>query len=223
MIATRYMILLFLCVFGHNLYAQKAKDSLLRIGTDSTTSTKNPAFTKDTSLVIVKGDTVKIIPKHDPRKATLRSLILPGWGQAYNKRYWEIPLVYGALGITGAIYLYNDKWYKRTRDAYDIRVNRNNTADTALINARLVPLSPNSLQVYRNSFRRDRDYSALWFIIFWGLNVLDATVFAHLKEFDVSEDLSLRVNPVINRNGSKGIGLALGFKSAQRSHSFLMP
>ena len=221
--ATRYIFLLFFSVFGQHLYAQKLKDSLLRIGTDSTTSIQNPAFTKDTSLLIVKGDTIKTIPKHDPRKATLRSLILPGWGQAYNKRYWEIPLVYTALGITGAIYLYNDKWYKRTRDAYDIRVNRNNTADTALINERLIPLSPNSLQVYRNSFRRDRDYSALWFLIFWGLNVLDATVFAHLKEFDVSEDLSLRVNPVINRNGSKGIGLALGFKSAQRSHSFLMP
>ena len=221
---TRHIILFLLSFAAYTLFAQSGKDSLVSVAMDSSKYAPILLAKKDSVVAVSKNDTIKIRLKHDPQKATLRSLILPGWGQAYNKRYWEIPIVYGALGVTGAIYLYNNKWYKRTRDAYDIRVNRNNTADTALIHPRLEPLSANSLQVYRNSFRRDRDYSALWFIIFWGLNVLDATVFAHLKEFDVSEDLSLKVNPVINRNGSKGVGLVLGFKSEkQHRRGYLMP
>ena len=221
---TRHTILFLLSFAAHTLFAQSGKNSKVYVAIDSSKYAPTLLPIKDSAVAVAKNDTAKTKLKHDPTKATLRSLILPGWGQAYNKRYWEIPIVYGALGVTGAIYLYNNKWYKRTRDAYDIRVNRNTTADTALIHPRLIPLSANSLQVYRNSFRRDRDYSALWFIIFWGLNVLDATVFAHLKEFDVSEDLSLKVNPVINWNGSKGVGLALGFKSEkQHKRGYLMP
>lgn len=214
--AAWYITLFFVSFFGNKSFAQTVSDSSYPFSIDSVHNDPNNIIANKKTAAFLKKDSTRATLGHDPKKATLRSLILPGWGQAYNKRYWEIPIVYGALGITGAIYLYNNKWYKRTRDAYDIRVNRNNTADTALIFPRLVPLSTNSLQVYRNSFRRDRDYSALWFIIFWGLNVLDATVFGHLKAFDVSEDLSLRVNPVINLNGSKGLGLALGFKSGQQ-------
>lgn len=183
---------------------------------DSTMRIKNPAFTKDTGIQVVKGDTIKIVPEHHPGKATLRSLILPGWGQAYNREYWKIPIVYGALGTVAGFFIYNNTWYKRARDAYDIRVNRNNTADTALIHPRLEPLSTQSLSVYRNAFRRDRDYSALYFIITWGLNIVDATVFGHLKEFDVNEDLSLKINPVFKANGSAGVSLLLGYRSPSK-------
>lgn len=183
---------------------------------DSTMRIKNPAFTKDTGIQVVKGDTIKIVPEHHPGKATLRSLILPGWGQAYNREFWKIPIVYGALGTVAGFFVYNDTWYKRTRDAYDIRLNRNSTADTALIHPKLEPLSTQSLSVYRNAFRRDRDYSALYFIITWSLNIVDATVFAHLKEFDVSEDLSLKINPVFKANGSAGLSMVLAFKSASK-------
>lgn len=183
---------------------------------DSTTEIKNPAFTKDTGLVVKNGDTIKIVPAHDPKKATLRSLILPGWGQAYNREYWKIPIVYAALGTVAGFYIYNNTWYKRTRDAFDIRVNRNTTADTALIHPSLQPLSAQSLQLYRNSFRRDRDYSALYFIVAWGLNIADATVFGHLKDFNVSEDLTLKVNPVFKTNGNAGLSLVLGYKPSAK-------
>ena len=182
------------------------------IPADSTTSIKNPAFTKDTGIQVVKGDTIKTVPLHDPRKATLRSLIIPGWGQAYNREYWKIPIVYGVLGTVAGIFIYNNTWYKRSRDAFDIRVNRNTTADTALIYPRLQIYSSANLQSLRNSFRRDRDYSALYFLLAWGLNVADATVFGHLKDFSVSDDLSLQVNPVLGTNGRAGVSLVLGFK-----------
>ena len=134
---------------------------------------------------------------HSPRSAAIRSAILPGLGQAYNKKYWKIPIVYGALGTCGVIFAYNLKNYKDTRFAYrvkyNMRVNRTDSALYANIRANLKPLSEESLRNYRNQFRKDIDYSVLAFILLWGLNVVDATVDAHLKTFDVSPDLSFRI------------------------------
>lgn len=206
-----HFVFAILCINAGNTFAQNNKP--LVIPADSTTSIKNPAFTKDTGIQVIKGDTIKTVSKHDPGKATLRSLILPGWGQAYNREYWKIPIVYGALGTVAGFFIYNNTWYKKTKEAFDIRVNRNNTADTALIDPRLEPLSTQSLSIYRNAFRRDRDYSALYFIIAWGLNIADATVFGHLKEFDVNEDLSIKIHPVFKANGNAGVSLVLGYKS----------
>jgi hypothetical protein len=130
--------------------------------------------------------------KHDPRKATLRSAIIPGWGQAYNHEYWKIPIVYGALAVPGSLFIYNNKWYQNTKKAYNILVNG---GDTNSIDPKLKNLSPETLQYYRNSFRKDRDYSVLFLLLVWGLNVADATVFAHLKDFNVSSDLSMHISP----------------------------
>ncbi|MCW3106050.1 MAG: hypothetical protein JWQ09_556, partial [Segetibacter sp.] len=85
---------------------------------------------------------------------------------------------------------------------------------------RLQTLSTASLQFYRNAYRRDRDYSTLYFILTWGLNIVDATVFGHLRQFDVSDDLSLKINPVIKQSGS-GVSLVLGFKSPSHKVSMI--
>jgi hypothetical protein len=149
---------------------------------------------------------------HNPRRATFRSAVIPGWGQAYNKEYWKIPLVYGALSIPTATFIYNNTWYKRTRDAYDIVIN-NDTNHYANIHPKLQGLSSSSLQYYRNVFRRDRDYSVLWFVIIWGINVVDATVFGHLKDFDVSDDLSLHIQPNYNPvSKTANVGLVMNWK-----------
>ena len=135
---------------------------------------------------------------HSPRVAAIRSAILPGLGQIYNKKYWKLPLVYGALGTTAAIFNYNLMWYKRTRYAYKVLVT-NDTNNFQKVHPKLQPFiqqdRASDLQYLRNQYRRDIDYSALFFILFWGLNVIDATVDAHLKSFDVSPDLSLQFKP----------------------------
>ena len=208
-------------LFAGSAYAQTGKPVI--IGTDSTTLTKNPAFTKDTGFIIKNGDTIAVVPKHNPGTATLRSLILPGWGQAYNREYWKIPIVYGGLGTLAGFYIYNNSWYKRAKFAYDVRVNGNDSAAAASIHPRLQPLEASSLQIYRNAFRRDRDYSVLYFLLFWGLNVADATVFGHLKNFDVSEDLSLKINPVIRQNGNAGFSLVLGFRPPANHRAVVLP
>lgn len=136
---------------------------------------------------------------HSPGKAALRSAILPGWGQIYNKKYWKLPIVYGALGTCAGIFIYNLKNYRDFRFAYRVRYNmRVLKTDSSLfsqIKPQLQPLSEESLRFQRNLFRRDIDYSALVFLLLWGLNVVDASVDAHLKSFDVSPELSFRFKP----------------------------
>lgn len=136
---------------------------------------------------------------HSPKVAAIRSAIFPGLGQIYNKKYWKLPIVYGAMGTCAGIFFYNLGSYKDTRFAYKVKYNmRVNRTDSALfkdIKPALKPLSEESLRFYRNQYRRDIDYSALVFLILWGLNVVDAVVDAHLKSFDVSPDLSLLIKP----------------------------
>ncbi len=85
------LIVVLLLSFGA---AAQQGDKVISIKTDSTTSTKTPALTKDTLQRVIGKDTVNIVPKHSPRIATIRSAILPGLGQAYNREYWKIPVVY---------------------------------------------------------------------------------------------------------------------------------
>lgn len=149
------------------------------------------------------------LQNHSPRKAAIRSAIIPGLGQIYNKKYWKLPIIYGGLGLAGGIFFYNLGEYRDTRFAYRVRYNmRVNHTDSSLfaqIKPKLKPLSEESLRFYRNQYRRDIDYSGLFILLLWGLNVVDATVDAHLKSFDVSPDLSLRFkaghSTLANTNG----------------------
>ncbi|MCZ2459210.1 MAG: DUF5683 domain-containing protein [Chitinophagales bacterium] len=165
--------------------------------------------------VVKKEKTDSVTKKpHTPRGAAIRSAILPGWGQVYNKKIWKVPIVYGALGVSGGIFLYNLKNYKDTRFAYKVKYNmRVNGTDSSLyshIRPELKPLSEESLRFYRNQFRQDIDYSALVFILLWGLNVVDATVDAHLRTFDVSRDLSLQIKTGYSEMaGTNGLSLVL--------------
>ena len=186
--------------FSVNSFAQKATT----VTNDSVAVTKAP---KDSLHK----------KKYIPRIAAIRSAIIPGWGQIYNKKYWKVPIVYGALGVTAGIFLYNLKNYKDTRFAYRVvyirRVYGTDSSLFSQINPNLQPLSEESLRFYRDQFRRDIDYSALVFLLFWGLNVVDATVDAHLKSFDVSPDLSLQIKPGYSEMaGTNGLSLVLKFR-----------
>lgn len=214
----------FICIFFFiNLHAQSSKQQLANTNILDTSKAKHDTtiITKDSTTKTVAKDTL-IKKKHDPAKATRRSALIPGWGQAYNHQYWKIPLVYGALAIPASTFIYNNKWYKKTRDAYEIVVNgqtsRYNEIDPKLINQQTrQPLDAQSLQYYRNAFRKDRDYSILFFLIAWGVNVADATVFGHLKDFDVSDNLTVRVTPDYNPMSKKlNLGLAFNIKTPQR-------
>jgi Family of unknown function (DUF5683) len=154
---------------------------------------------------------------HSPKIALRRSALVPGWGQAYNKQYWKIPIVYGALGVTAGIFVYNLTWYKKCRFAFNAR-STNNTADIAKIDSRIKDLSITDLSFYRRQFRQNADYSVLFFAAAWGLNILDAVVFAHLKDFDVSDDLSIRLNAGHNAYaGTTGLTLSFDLEKKKRN------
>jgi len=174
------------------------------------------------SIPIEKIDSL-IKVQHSPRKAAIRSAIIPGWGQVYNKKYWKVPIVYAALGITGYIFLDNIKTYRDLKFTYAAKYKASlpaydstspypgpyrDSTDYFKIEDRYRPISLESLRAGRDQFRRYIDYSAVFFIIFWGLNVVDAVVDAHLKAFDISPDLSMKIKPRYNPvSNSAGVSL----------------
>ena len=181
--------------FCRNIQAQQKTDSVV-------TETKKAADTAQ-----------KQKKKFDPHVATRRSAILPGWGQIYNRRYWKLPLVYGGLGITAGVFVYNVKNYRLLRLAYIYKIDTDTTNDK-LIDPRFSKFSAASIRTNRDLFRQNVDYSVLFFILFWGLQVVDATVDAHLKVFDVNDNLSLELkqgfSPMAN---TTGISLVLDIHS----------
>ncbi|HEU0112315.1 MAG TPA: DUF5683 domain-containing protein [Flavisolibacter sp.] len=174
----------------------------------------------DSPLVVNKQKVDSVIRKHSPKKAAIRSALIPGWGQAYNKRYWKIPIVYGALGVSGGIFLFNLKNYRELKQAY---IARNRALPTSAgpgdsteyrkLERIYQVLDINAIRTYRDEYRRNIDYSALFFILLWGLNVVDATVDAHLRSFDVTPDLSFRFRiGTSEMAGTTGLSLILAFK-----------
>jgi hypothetical protein len=178
---------------------------------------------KDTSL-FVKGTTVVTppkdsVPKHSPRKASIRSAIIPGWGQIYNGKYWKVPIVYTAIGVPAYLFFYNKKWYEKTNYAYAVALSPNPPQDSLdKVDPDLKPLvdrkATSSLVNYRNEFRKNMDYSVLIFLLAWALNIVDATVDAHLRDFNVSPDISMKFKPVLTNN-NYGVGLVFNFHSAR--------
>lgn len=197
----------------------KQQDSLRKVPVDSLGVVATPFKNQK------KVDSV--LKNHSPRKAALRSALIPGWGQIYNKKYWKLPIVYGALGVSGGVFVYYLQTYKNLRFAYKGRIEalpkRNpitglqipgdSTNYNKISEPFLKVIDINALRSYRDEFRRDIDFSALAFILLWGINVVDATVDAHLKTFDVSPDLSFQFKfGHSDMAGTNGVSLVLSFK-----------
>ncbi len=197
-----YFFILILACSANALCAQQKDGSKLRVlSVDSVTPVSRAAL----------NDSLR--RAHSPRTAAIRSALLPGLGQIYNKKYWKLPIVWGAVGITGGIFNYNLKEYRKVRFAYFALLNKDTPSYTKVAPELQVFIAAgdnglSSLRTYRNEFRKNIDYSVLFFLLFWGLNVVDATVDAHLKGFDVSRELSLKLRPSIN-TVPNGIGLSL--------------
>jgi len=157
--------------------------------------------TYEDSLPAAKVDSL-IKAQHSPRKAAIRSAIIPGWGQIYNKKYWKVPIVWGALGVTGYIFFNNLYTYKDLKFSYAAKYEASvppyDSTNYNQIKPQYLPIDQEALRAGRNQYRQYIDYAAVFFIVFWGLNIVDAAVDAHLKAFDISPDLSLRIKPNYN-------------------------
>jgi hypothetical protein len=159
-------------------------------------------------IILKSSDTIKDkeIDALSPAKAAFYSAILPGLGQTYNKKYWKIPLVYGALGTSLYYYSLNNTRYHDFRNAYKSRLaGRTDDQYQYLDTERLI--------VAQRFYQRNRDLSILVTAAFYVLNIVDANVDAHLLQFNVNDNLSL--NPKFEQNdinSKPNFGLAFNFK-----------
>ena len=135
---------------------------------------------------VLVADTVSVkVNPLAPAKAAFYSAILPGLGQAYNKSYWKIPIVYAALGTTIYFFLSNDKKYNEFRDVYKRRLE-------GFTDDQYQFLDNDRLILAQKFYQNNRDLSALLTSLFYVLNIVDANVDAHLTQFNVNNKLTIK-------------------------------
>ena len=147
--------------------------------------------------------------KHkSPKKATLYSSIIPGLGQFYNKKYWKIPIIYAGIGTS--LYFVNENQikYNDYKNAISIRENPDGNPDKyqgVYNNSQLTTLM--------NYYKKNRDVSFIMVFTFYLLNIIDASVDAHLFDFNINEDLSIETTPIIKNNSlyQPGLSVQLNF------------
>ncbi len=130
---------------------------------------------------------------HSPNRAALYSAILPGLGQAYNRKCWKVPVVYAGFGVMYYFINSNNSEYLKFKDAYTYKSSTN--PDPSLYNEYVDKYPLTSLQDGKVYYRRNRDLSIIIASFWYLLNITDAAVDAYLFDYDVSPDLSLKISP----------------------------
>lgn len=201
-------------------FGQSPTDSALRKVPVDTFRT--PVFTRP-AATHVKGDSIRLranpvnadslafAMKHqrfqpNPKKAGMYSSILPGLGQLYNRQYWKIPVVYAGGAIATYFIVQNLNNYDTYRKAYIGRINNPYPTDQF---TRIY--STDQLKQLQDDYQKYLDLTVLFSGIGYALQVVDAVVSAHLKNFDMSRDISFKVRPVALPSGV-GVGLVVNFK-----------
>lgn len=145
-----------------------------------------------------------------PRRVTIYSAVLPGLGQVYNKKAWKVPIIYGGFFGLGVAVRYNQQRYIRYKKAY-IAVTDNDPST----NTPLDLLGSDVLKSERDAFKKSRDLAIIGCVALYALQIVDANVDAHLMEFDIDDNLSLRVVPetqmLYNRSLAPGLHISLRF------------
>lgn len=132
---------------------------------------------------------------HSPKKAAMLSAIIPGAGQVYNKKYWKVPLVYGAIGASLYFAFDQRKQFRDYKSAYVNRVDSDsNTVDSKYIGV----YSDQNLLSLIEFHRKNRDLLFVLAGFSYILNIVDAAVDAHLYYFEVNDDLSASIRPRVN-------------------------
>ncbi len=168
-------------------------------------------WSQEDSLAVANKDSLKIsgniqqeklLNMLSPAKAAFYSAVLPGLGQAYNKQYWKIPLVYGAIGAGMYFYIQNSNEYERFRTAY---FNRKNGLPDEF------PLYNDNVLIDAQQFyRKQRDTALMLTVLAYFLNIIDANVSAHLKQWNINDNLSLRMTEFSHQN-QPAFGMSLNF------------
>jgi hypothetical protein len=145
---------------------------------------------------------------HSPKKATIMSAILPGLGQMYNDKYWKTGFIYVSAGVLGYLYKYNRDSLISYQRALEARIDGDdNTTDN-----KYSFFSDAKVTSERDWYRSNRDRVIVGFIALYALQVIDANVDAHLKEFEINDDLSMNVDPNLYYDPRLGFQTSLRLK-----------
>jgi len=193
-------------------------------------NTKGQTIDIDSTKIVELDAQTEIV--HSPRKATILSAILPGAGQAYNKKYWKIPIIYAGFAGLGYFIHWNNNNYQIMKLAYnDVTDNEagepfgeddptnsytklrgyeyyNLSDATALSNFKT------NVSKQQDYYRRNRDLLVIGTFVFYGLNIIDANVDANFFDFDMSDDLTFNWQPAMqnfNRQPVYGINCTFTF------------
>ncbi len=202
-------------LFNLRVNAQHPDSTQAKQISDSVLERKDSIYTGKNTTQAAR-DSIEKRMKRNYHRATLYSTILPGAGQVYNKKYWKVPIIYAALGISAYAFFYNKSWYNKCQYALTVTVDGTTNQDSLnAVDPQLVPFvesgDTNGLITYRDNFRKNQDYSVLFFLLFYGLNIVDATVDAHLKDFNVNSDLSFKIKPMFIPGANPIGGITLAF------------
>lgn len=190
-------------MLGGRMLAQEVPDS------SATVVDSLPSDTTHWGMDAAAADTVELPTRQWPNreegwprpgKAARLSLLLPGLGQAYNRSYWKIPLVYGYIGVMGFFAYGEHIGYIEFRDLYSARLN----PDVTIISDPYEGVSDDAIRNARNTRRANRDRLIFFAAVGWVLGAVEAYVDAHLKPFDVSDDLSFHLGPAAHQPTAPG-------------------
>ena len=141
--------------------------------------------------------TVKAKKPHSAKAATIMSTCLPGLGQVYNGKWWKVPIVYAGLGGLGYLAYNNHYEYQSYLHAYEFKTG--DLPEGTTLSEHEADLAnkyaEGQLQTYKESYRRDFEFYSILTVAWYGLQILDACVDGHLYSYDISDDLSLSVDP----------------------------
>lgn len=195
-------IFILIIISANQSFAQQKIDSLSRNGDTVLVPASLPPVSEVKANIAT--DTTPFVT---PKKTALFSAVVPGLGQFHNKQYWKIPVIYGLIGVS--IYFLNDNI--KNYNAF-----RREAAGRASLDPNFKSQFPQytddqTIKDAQDYYRRNLDLTALLTAVGYTLQVIDAVVFAHLKGFDISDDISLNLRPVLTPQGGAGFGLVMKF------------
>ena len=202
----KILISVFCLLFSFSALAQEEKEKNTKTSKENK---KEQTQEIEEGLVINPADSLLVRKEIDPlrpSKAAFYSAVLPGLGQAYNKKYWKIPIVYAAIGTGVYFYIDNNKQYNRVRDAYKRRLAGFNDDE-------FEKFTDDALREAQKSYRRNKELSLLVTVGLYALNIIDANVDAHLLQYNVDDNLSFKPHYKLDEFERKGtVGLTMNFK-----------
>lgn len=198
---------------GKTLIPKAKIDSLNKkvVPFDTARGAKLRSFGKNSKYTFRKTFGIDSLTAKDvPKIAFVRSMILPGWGQMTNKNYLKLPLIYGAAGVGGYFIVRNNQLYQKYK-GYVVEMKATGLSEREIDGAG--PYSITLITTAANQYRRYKQLSFVGLGLGWLLFAIEANVSAHLKTFDVSRDISMKISPsILENNQTLGFKMAFNFK-----------